>query len=834
VRADLPSGIVTLVFTDIEGSTKLLHELGAESYADALAEHRRLLRDAFSRHGGVEVDTQGDAFFYAFADAREAVAAAEEGRESLRPGPIHVRVGIHTGAPHLGPEGYVGHDVHLGARIGAAGHGGQVLLSGETCRSAGLDEDRLLDLGEHRLKDFARAVRILQLGAERFPPLKTISNTNLPRPASSFVGRERETEELVELIRDRGARLVTLTGPGGSGKTRLSIEAAAELVGDHKAGTFWVELAPLRDPALVTAEIAKTLGAPDGLADHVGEREMLLVLDNLEQVIDAAPELASLVESCANLRMLVTSRERLRVRGEVEYPVSPLAEPDAEELFRSRAGLERTDETVDALCRAVDDMPLAIELAAARASVLTPAQILERLSQRLDLLKGGRDADPRQQTLRSTIEWSHDLLDADEQRLFARLAVFPGGCTLESAGQVAGADLDTLQSLVEKSLVRHTDDRFWMYETIREFALERLEASGEADEIRRRHAGYFLALAEEAVPYIREEDDTWLDRLEPDHDNVRAALDLFERTGAHDLQLRLCAAWWHFWSFRGPLAEGRQRIERALGHDGPPSPARAHGLTGLADIVIDIGEASDAQRLAEEAVELHRSHGDTWGAAYSLLILGVAFALQHSWQDARVGLEEGLRLFEELGVPYDVLRTRQRLAWAYESLGDVDRARELHEQNVREAREVGDRYAEARSLSVLATYTLEAGELEGVVEQLEAAHRLHREGTNLPDRYNGALMLCRFARALVLVNERAAAARLLGAWEAAFEELGMDPGRESWIAEMNEPTRAAIETALGGEAATAEDTEGRKLSVDEAVQLAVRLLRPPDPVVNGD
>jgi hypothetical protein len=239
-------------------------------------------------------------------------------------GPIHVRVGIHTGAPHVTDEGYIGEVVHLGARIGAAGHGGQILLSEETRRSAGLAEELLVDLGEHRLKDFENAVRILQLGSERFPPLKTISNTNLPRPASSFIGRGREVAEVVALLRD-GARLVTLTGPGGSGKSRLSIEAAAELLGDHKAGTFWVELAPVRDPALVNAEIAKTLGTSDGLADYVGEREMLLVLDNLEQVIDAAPELADLVETCPNLRILVTSRERLRVRGEVEYAVEPLS-----------------------------------------------------------------------------------------------------------------------------------------------------------------------------------------------------------------------------------------------------------------------------------------------------------------------------------------------------------------------------------------------------------------------------------------------------------------------------------------------------------------------------
>lgn len=826
-RTDLPGGSVTLVFTDIEGSTKLLHELGAEAYADALAEHRRLLREAFARQGGVEIDTQGDAFFYAFADASEAIVAAEEGREALRPGRIHVRVGIHTGSPHLGPEGYVGQDVHLGARIGAAGHGGQVLLSEATRAAAGLAKGSLLDLGEHRLKDFERPIPIFQLGIERFPPLKTIANTNLPRPASSFVGRERETAEIVKLIREGGARLVTLTGPGGSGKTRLSIEAAAELVGDYKAGTFWVELAPIRDPALVTEEIAKTLGASDGLADHIGERDMLLVVDNLEQVIDAGPALADVVEACPNLAVLATSRERLRVRGEVEYEVAPLAEPDAVHLFAARAGLDaEPDGAVRELCQALDEMPLAIELAAARAKVLSPAQILERLSRRLDLFTGGRDVDPRQRTLRSTIEWSHELLDASEQRLFARLAVFTGGATLETAEGVVEADLDTLQSLVEKSLVRHTDDRFWMYETIREFALERLEASGEAGAIRRRHADRFLMLAEEAEPHLRYEENAWLDRLEPDHDNVRAALEHFEATGAFDLELRLCAAWWSFWSLRGPLPEGQRRLERALAHDGPPSPTRAYALTGLADIVIDIGEASEARRLATEALALHRAHGDAWSIAYTLLITGVASTIEHRWSDGRASFEEALRGFEALGDRYWVLRTRQRLAWATEGGGDLDRARELHELNVREAREAGDRFAEARSLSVLATYALEAGSLDGVVEQLETAHLLHRQGMNMPDRYNGALMLCRFARALVLVDQPAAAARLFGAWEAAFEEIGVDPeDQESWITEMNETPRAAIAAALGEEGATAEAAEGRKLTVDDAVGLALDLLR---------
>jgi predicted ATPase/class 3 adenylate cyclase len=824
MRSDLPTGSVTLLFTDIEGSTKLLHELGAEAYADALAEHRRLLREAFTRHGGVEIDTQGDAFFYAFEDAREAVAAAEEGREALRPGAIHVRVGIHTGSPHLGPEGYVGQDVHLGARIGAAGHGGQVLLSAATREAARLADEALHDLGEHRLKDFERPIPIFQLGPERFPPLKTISNTNLPRPASSFVGRERETAEVVRLVRDNGARLVTLTGPGGSGKTRLSIEAAAELVGDHKAGTFWVELAPVRDPALVTDEIGKTIGAQDGLADHIGEREMLLVLDNLEQVIAVGPALADLVETCPNLGVLATSRERLRVRGEVEYEVRPLAESDAVDLFVARAGLEAPDEAVRELCRALDEMPLAIELAAARAKALAPAQILQRLSQRLDLFIGGRDADPRQRTLRSTIEWSHDLLGPEEQRLFARLAVFAGGATLEAAEVVADADLDTLQSLVEKSLVRRTDDRYWMYETIREFALERLRASGEADAIQRRHAEHFLELAEEAQPHLRQEEDAWLDRVEPEHDNIRAAVDRFAATGAFDLELRLCAAWWSFWSLRGPLAEGERRLEQALSHDDDASPARAHALTGLADIVIDVGEASEARRIAEEALALHRSHRDAWSIAYTLLIMGVAATIERRWTDGRRSFEEALRGFEALDQPYWVLRTRQRLAWATEGGGDLEGARELHERNVREARESGDRFAEARSLSVLASYALDAGRLEGVVKQLETAYRLHREGTNMPDRYNGALMLCRFARALVLVNEPAAAAKLLGAWEAAFEEIGIDTAVESWITEMNEPTRAAIDASLGKERSAAEAAEGRRLSVDDAVELAVGLL----------
>jgi len=510
--AEQPTGTVTLLFTDIEASTRLLGRLGADQYGKALDLHRRLLREAFERHGGYEVDVEGDAFFVAFASAQAAVAAAQEGQQALtaaewpQDAAITVRMGLHTGKPVAVPPKYVGLDVHKAARIMAAGHGGQVLVSAAT--AALVDPAQLRDLGEHRLKDFDEPVELFQLGPDEFPPLGTISNTNLPQPASSLVGREREVAEVVERVHTN--RLVTLTGPGGTGKTRLAIEAASELVGEFKAGVFWVGLAPLRDPGLVLQMVAQTLGANEDLADHIGEREVLLLLDNLEQVIDVAPELAALVEACPNLRLLVTSRELLRVRGEVEYPVLPLAHPDALELFCARARVEQ-DETIVELCRRLDNLPLALELAAARAAVLSPRQILDRMSQRLDVFKGGRDADPRQQTLRATIEWSYELLSAEDQRLLARLAVFRGGCTLEAAQEVAGADLDPLQSLVAKSLLRHGDERFWMLETIREFAFERLVASGEADQIRRRHAEHFVSLAEAAdEEAARAGDPGWL------------------------------------------------------------------------------------------------------------------------------------------------------------------------------------------------------------------------------------------------------------------------------------------------------------------------------------
>src|SRR5690242_6836608 len=409
----LPAGTVTFLFTDVEGSTRLLHALGAEEYAEALDEHRLVLHNAFAAAGGVEVDTQGDAFFVAFPTAPGALAAATAAAAGVAAGPIRVRMGIHSGTPLLTHEGYVGVDVHRAARIAACGHGGQILLS---AASAGLvPADGLRDLGEHRLKDLSAPERIYQLGDEEFPPLRSLYRTNLPVPATPFVGRERELGEVAALLQAEEPRLVTLTGPGGVGKTRLALQAAAAVSDSFDEGVFWVPLAPLNDARLVAPAVAKALGAGGPIADHIADRSMLLVVDNLEHLIDAAGEFAALLAVCPRLHVLVTSRELLRLPGEQAYPVPELRPQDGVELFLSRASAVNPSFAATArvpdLCAQLEQLPLALELAAARVRVLTPDQLLERLSSRLDLLRAGRGVDARQETLRATLEWSRELLD---------------------------------------------------------------------------------------------------------------------------------------------------------------------------------------------------------------------------------------------------------------------------------------------------------------------------------------------------------------------------------------------------------------------------------------
>jgi len=815
---------VTFLFTDVEGSTKLLREIGADAYAEALTRHRRALRDTFAGHGGVEVDTQGDAFFVVFTDARKAVAAAANAQEVLAEGRIRVRIGLHTGVPKRVGEGYVGEDVHLGARIAAAGHGGQVLLSRET---RDLVDTDLTDLGEHRLKDFSEPVCLFQLGSRRFPPLKTISNTNLPRPASTFVGREREIAQVVSLLEDR-TRLLTLTGPGGSGKTRLAIEAAVELVSEFRNGVFWVGLAPLRDPGLVSATIAQTLGAKGELAAHIGERHLLLLLDNLEQVVEAAPDLAALVESCPNLAVLVTSRELLRVRGEVEYPVPSLADPEAVSLFCARARLE-PDETISELGRRLDNLPLAIELAAARTSVLSPREILQRLAQRLDLLRGGRDAEARQATLRATIGWSYDLLDSGERRLFARLAIFRGGCTLAAAEAVADADLDTLQSLVDKSLLRHADERFWMLETIREYALEQLEVAGEGDELRLRHARYFVELAVAAEDRLQHDDQDEVDRLFSEHDNVRASLDTLEAAG--DLQVALQLAGSAFWYCipRGYLAEGRQRLEYLLHADDRPTGARATALNAAASLALSGADPSAARALAEEALVLFRERGDRRGEALAQFHLGEASSVaadvkknehlldesRRLYRDAQPFFDRAIELAEEVGDEHYALLAMYMLAYTQIELGEPERGRILRERVLERARVAGNDYVEALTLGGLVRFAFAEDRLDDALRLLRESMRIW---FRLGELSRVAVMLGRCAHALARLGDAKRATQLLARSLALFDEIG---SRIPWTDPENEQTLTAIRKELDESAFGEAWEQGTRLTVEEAVALAV-------------
>jgi predicted ATPase/class 3 adenylate cyclase len=819
VRGDLPSGTVTFVFTDVEGSTKLLHELGAEAYAQALAGHRRVLRGAFAAHGGVEVDTQGDAFFVAFPTAPGALAAAAEGQAELAAGQLRVRVGLHTGTPHLADEGYVGVDVHRAARIAAAGHGGQVLVSAST--AALVDGDGLQDLGEHRLKDLSAPERIYQLGGGDFPPLKSLYRTNLPIPATPFLGREHELADVLALLSERDARLVTLNGPGGTGKTRLGLQAAAAAAERYPDGVFWVPLAQLRDPELVLEAAAQALGAKESLVDHVGNKSLLLLFDNFEHVIEAAVSLSELLAGCPNLSLLVTSRELLRIPGEHAYPVPTLDPQDGTELFlaRARALLPgfADDESVPELCARLEQLPLALELAAARIRVLSPEQLLERLSQRLDLLKAGRGADARQQTLRATIEWSYELLTSGEQGLFARLAVFRDGCTLESAEAICDADLDTLESLVDKSLIRVREgDRFWMLETIREYAAERLDRTAEAETLRRRHAEHFCAWAEAADREI------WgprqaapLERLEQDHANLRASLEWGQQR-APALALRLAAALGFFWSMRGHLREGRSWLERVLAHEPAEEvPARASAMFGVALLASLQSDWPAAKRWSVECRRLSLVLGESKLAAESLLTLGRATLAEGDPAEAAGFFRQAAASALEIQDLRVVAMSRFNLGYLELVNGDYEAAQRELEAARTGFTGIDDRYGVARSLAALGSVALHRNFGDEAVLLLQESLRLSRTLADI-DTISWTLELLGVAWAK---PGNAAAARLLGAAEALRESLG--GALEGVELALHERGLAGLAEDPDSAAAEAAWAAGRKLTADEAVALAL-------------
>ena len=766
----VPTGTVTFLFTDIEGSTRLARTLG-DRWPDVLETHHRILREAIGTHNGIEIRTEGDAFFAVFASAVDAVAATAEAQDALaaypwlEDAPVRVRMGLHTGEGRLSGGEYIGLDVHLAARVAATGHGGQVVLSPAThalVHGTLAVSVTLRDLGEHTLKDFDEPVRLYQLGDRAFPPLKTISNTNLPRPASSFVGREREVAGVATLIR-QGTRLVTLTGPGGTGKTRLALEVGSELIRHFPAGVFWVALAPVRDPALVGQTIAQTLGASVDLATHIGDRELLLVVDNFEQVVQAAPELGRLTQACPKLALLVSSREVLRVSGEVEYPVPPLPNDEAVELFRSRARLTESDGDVAELCARLDNLPLAVELAAARIRILTPRQMIERLSNRLDLLKGGRDADPRQATLRATIAWSHDLLSEGEQRLFARLAVFTGGCTLEAAEVVCEADLDTLQSLIEKSLLRRIGDRFTMLETIREFAVELLAESGEAEEICRRHFDFLAALGRSANLISDAEGPMRHDLVIPEQANLRTAIAWASDRGDVEGALRLAVSVESFLVSTNPF-EGARLLQALVDQaDGVEDGVMAVALRALGSAKMMAGDLGGARQAFEASLAIFERRGDRHGIAIMLVRLGYEALARGDRAAAKPLLEKGREMSRQHGgtrLPPQVLRA---LGWlAYEE-GDHEAGVAMLREAVDMAARIGSAWWQAGTLTDLARVYVDLGRTE---EAEAAAGEIVDLARRMNDRAHAVEALAVLASASAERGEAHRAGWLWGAIEA--------------------------------------------------------------------
>ncbi|MGN6796585.1 MAG: ATP-binding protein [Gaiellaceae bacterium] len=669
-----PEGTVTLLFTDIEGSTQLLRAAG-DAYAGLLLTHHRLVEDAIARHGGCVMDVEGDSFFAAFPTADACVAAARDSQQALERHQwpdkqrIRVRMGIHTGSPRLIDGRYIGLDVHHAARVMSAAHGGQTVLS-QQAHDALEAQWTMRDLGDHRLKDLLGPQRLSQLAVDglpnEFPPLKTLGNrfTNLPVLASVLVGRNEEIAHLTELL--QANRVVTLTGPGGIGKTRLALQVAAELVDEMAGGVFFVPLAELDDPTLVIPSIARAIGLheqpgltiTEALDAYLAEREMLLVLDNLEQILDTADDVSRLVRQAGRLRVLATSREPLRIDGEEVVEISPLEQSEAVQLFRSRAsssGVELDDATDDAVAeivRRLDGIPLAIELAAARVRALSPQVIVDRLDRRLDLLTtGGRDRDARQRTLRATIEWSYDLLGPAEQKLFAGLSVFPGGARLEALEAVLDAELDDVASLVEKSLLRRRTDpdgapRYWMLETIREYAAECLSDRDPDARAQGEFAAYVDRWAEERAPrWISAYDDAAGAAVVAEETNIRHALTLLPPSA----QLRLAACTYATYYQRGRLTEGRELLEAALSGGADDSYWLALALGGVSACAFRLGDIPVAIDAARRAVEEARSTGD--GRLLGNVLRDYANALAEGGdrEGAHAALDEAIEVARSCG-----------------------------------------------------------------------------------------------------------------------------------------------------------------------------------------
>jgi predicted ATPase/class 3 adenylate cyclase len=889
-RNDLPAGTVTLLFTDVEGSTNLLHALG-DHYADILGAHRRILRDAFRGHGGIEVDTQGDAFFYAFPDAVAGVMAAAAAQRALAghawPAghPLRVRMGLHTGEPIRTDDGYVGIDLHQGARLMAAAAGGQAIVSEATARvlaGRGLPGLSLADLGEHRFKDFGLPQRVFQIAGEgletEFPPLRTLSArfANIPTLAGALIGRDDEIAALVGLLVGEGERLVTLTGPGGTGKTSIALRAGAELLEHMQAGVVFCDLSPVTDPALLAPAIARALGLRetggvstlDVVTAFLGEKQLLLILDNLEQLLDGVAIVSRLLDACPRIAVLATSRAPLRLAGEREQPVDPLTVADALELLVILARRATTEFSLEgdrrdqamALCLRLDNLPLAIELAAARLRLFELPELLARLDTRLALLTGGRrDAPERQQTLRATLDWSYELLGDTERRTLARVAVFAGGFTMEAAEDVCGASFDEIGVLVEQNLVRRQGNRLTLLETIREYGLERLAESGEERVLRDRHAEWFTALSEHAsVQLYGPSMVSWLDRLELELDNLRGAIAFLLEAGLGDRALRITSPIVIFWEARR-AAEGRRALDATLAHRSGADPALlARGLVAAGHLTFFAGDMSSARAYFEEAVGITRGFGDPtwlalslarlswvametelpdeqfelasealtlldgitepWARAETLNFVGTAIANGHERSRGVALLEQSRAAYLAMGNEQRAAEVLNNLGWAAMLDGDFDAARDFHLRNLEVARSIRDGFRLTLALGNLGLIAALTGKLD------EARPLTFENLTVLRDRGErrniGEALVVAAACAAHRANGRDAA-RLAGASEAIYGLGGV-----LW----NDFERRIIDAYVfpavgpGGESLAGAREEGKSLTVHEAIALALEVL----------